>query len=281
MRRLVDHVLCVLPFEERWFRAHGCRAAFVGHPYFDQLRQQKLDAAFLAAEQSRGGRLVTLLPGSRTHEVRHNLPEFLKAATSIRAAVPDARFAVAACREEHARLAREIAAAQPAAPSVDVHVARTAELIRSAQCCLAKSGSVSLELLYHARPTAVLYKVELLTYALFRPFIRVNYVSLVNLLADDRPCPWWPRPFDPDAPGAERVPFPEYPTWQDRSARLAGHAIEWLTDEPARQRRMAQLVALRDRVAHGGAGQRAADYILSALGRAGDGTTPRHLAEAA
>jgi lipid-A-disaccharide synthase len=87
----------------------------------------------------------------------------------------------------------------------------------------------------------------------------------VNLLTAERICSWWPRAYNPDAPGAERVLFPEYVTFRDKSEQLARHLIEWLTDAAAYRRRVAQLVALRDRVAHGGASQRAADYILQAL----------------
>ena len=54
MRRFVDHVLCKLPFEEAWYRERGCHATYVGHPYFDQLRGETLDASFI--EQQRAGR---------------------------------------------------------------------------------------------------------------------------------------------------------------------------------------------------------------------------------
>ena len=53
MRRFVDHVLCKLPFEEAWYRDRGCNATFVGHPYFDQLRAEQLDAKFIDAAASR------------------------------------------------------------------------------------------------------------------------------------------------------------------------------------------------------------------------------------
>ena len=78
MRRLADHVLCSLPFEEPWFRRHGCNATFVGHPFFDEVRRHADDEAFLAAHRNQPGPLVAILPGSRTQEVVHNLRWFLK-----------------------------------------------------------------------------------------------------------------------------------------------------------------------------------------------------------
>ena len=91
MRRCVDYVLCKLPFEEGWYRERGCNATFVGHPYFDQLRAEKLDATFIERLKDGDGPLVAILPGSRTQEVKSNLKYFLKAARLVRASVPNAR----------------------------------------------------------------------------------------------------------------------------------------------------------------------------------------------
>ena len=107
MRRLVDHVLCKLPFEAKWYQNHGCRATYVGHPYFDEMRQQRLDDAFLSEETRKSGKLVTILPGSRTQEVQDNLKWFLVTAAKIEKQVPGARFAIAAFNEKQAKLARE------------------------------------------------------------------------------------------------------------------------------------------------------------------------------
>jgi len=263
MRRFVDHVLCALPFEERWFRERGCNATFVGHPYFDEVQGRRLDAAFLAKQRVQGGRLVTILPGSRTQEVEQNLRWFLKAAAIIRARVPDARFAVASFKPHQAEMARQLTA--HSGLPIEVFLRRTPELIEAADCCLAVSGSVSLELLYHGKPTVVLYSISRLAYFVQRFFRRVKYITLVNLLASDELFPDDLSPFDPSQPGAERVPFPEYLTCEDRSEQLAAHTIEWLSDEPKRQAKIEQLAELRARVGHGGASRRAADYILREL----------------
>ncbi|HXT61266.1 MAG TPA: lipid-A-disaccharide synthase, partial [Pirellulales bacterium] len=162
MRRFVDHVLCSLPFEEQWFRERGCNATFVGHPYFDEVRRQRLDQDFLDQQIVREGPLVTILPGSRTQEVEHNLRWFLKAAALVRQAVPDVRFAVASFKPHQAEFARRLAAETDLPIEVFLH--RTPELIELADCCMAVSGSVSLELLYHGKPTVVLYSISRFAY---------------------------------------------------------------------------------------------------------------------
>src|SRR5207253_3018308 len=81
MRRLVDHVLCTLPFEEEWYHARGVPARCIGHPYFDELAEQQLNAAFVDEQQDRSGTVIGLLPGSRNQEIELNLPVLVDAAT--------------------------------------------------------------------------------------------------------------------------------------------------------------------------------------------------------
>ncbi len=265
MRRYVDHVLCKLPFEEDWYRQRGCNATYVGHPYFDELRGTELDEAFLAGEARRGGPLVAILPGSRTQELNSNLHWFLKAAGLVHRRVPQARFAVAAFKPAHAALARQQVAGTGL--PIEVHVGRTGELIRAADCTMAVSGSVSLELLYHATPSVILYWISRPAFFVQRFFRKVRYITLVNLLVTDDLFPRRVATYDPHDPVDTGVLMPEYLTWEDKSVPVANHVVEWLTDAAARARRVAQLEELKERVGYGGASRRAADYIVRELSR--------------
>jgi lipid-A-disaccharide synthase len=274
MRRFVDHVLCGLPFEARWLAERGCHATFVGHPYFDEVRRQALDAGFLSQHRDDARPLVTILPGSRTQEVTHNLKYLLAAARLVLNQVPEARFAIAAFKPHQAELARRAVAASGL--EIPVFVGRTPELIHLADCCLAVSGSVSLELLHHARPTAILYWISPLAYAVQQRFRRVKYITLVNLLAAGELFPADTTPYDPDSPTADEALFPEYLTCQDKSPQLARHVVEWLTDRPKRQRLVERLERLRAEVGHGGAAAAAAEYIVGALNQRPVLTLPPH-----
>ncbi|MBN2477339.1 MAG: lipid-A-disaccharide synthase [Pirellulales bacterium] len=265
MRRFVDHVLCSLPFEEAWFRERGCNATFVGHPFFDEVRRQEYDEAFLQQYHGRQGPLVTILPGSRTQEVTHNLKWFLKAARRIRAEVPGVRFAMAAFKPRQAELARREVAA--AGLPIEVHVGKTPELIHLADCCMSVSGSVSLELLHHTTPTVILYWISRPAYFVQGFFRNVKYITLVNLLAADELYPDDLTPYDPLQEDAEKVLFPEYLTCEDKSAELAAHVIQWLSDPAKRQSRIAELAKLKTEVAAGGASARAAQYIVQTLAK--------------
>jgi lipid-A-disaccharide synthase len=209
------------------------------------------------------GPLVVILPGSRTQEVQANLRWLLKAAAMVRAKVPHVRLALAAFKPHQAEIARREVAASGL--PIEVYVGKTPELIRLADCAMAVSGSVSLELLYHTTPTVILYSISRPAYFVQRFFRKVKYITLVNLLTTDELFPEDLTPFDPGQEDADRVLFPEYLTCEDKSAQIAVHVVEWLTNWARREARVAQLARLKAEVAHGGASEQAARYILDAL----------------
>ena len=268
MRRDVDHVLCKLPFEEQWYRERDCHATYVGHPYFDELANQQPDKAFIEAEQNKPGPLVLILPGSRTQEIKSNLQDQLKAAALVAQQAPNTRFAIAGYKQSQLELIEShVAASELAALNgrIETHIGRTPELIRAAHCCLAVSGSVSLELLYHAKPTAIVYRISRIAFWVQSKFRRVRYITLVNLLTTDDLFPQEVGVYDPQDPADAHVLMPEYLTFEDRSRQLAAHVLGWLADDATYQRRVEELQAVRDKVGHGGASRRAADYLLREL----------------
>ncbi len=221
VRNYFDRVLCSLPFEPAWYQVRGYHnATYVGHPYFDELADRPLDADFLARQRSQGGKLVAILPGSRTLELIRNLPDMVRAAIKLSRERTDVRFAVACLHERHKVLAEKIIAEcgghdLGAHLPIQVHAGRTPELIRLARVAWAVSGSVGLELMMETLPSVVLYKVNRFDLLIARPFIKAKYISLVNLLAD-----------------AEV--FPEYLTWRDATDDLVRWANAWLDDSDRR-----------------------------------------------
>jgi len=246
MRRLVDHVLATLPFENPWYQARGVMAHYVGHPYFDELQQQQLNAVFVEEEEERPGTVIGLLPGSRNSELKENLSTLLGAARHIHAARPETRFLVACYKADHKRHTEE--RLRELGLPIEAHVGRTAEIIHLAKATVAVSGSVGLEMLYRGKPSVVLYRVPLLHLWGQYCLRTCPYISLVNLLAG-------------------RELFPEFLTHRDESEAVAGRILHWLNDEAAYQIVCAELSALKGRVAEPGACGRAAGFILDVLAR--------------
>ncbi len=264
VRRYVDHVLCPLPFEQKFYEANGVNATLVGHPFFDEAPDHQPDKLLFATHQLRSGPLVTLLPGSRNQEVEANLPHLLQAGRLIQGRVRNVRLAVAALKEDHAQQARQLA--RQMRMDVEVRVGKTSELIELSHSCLAVSGSVSLELMHHQKPSVILYQINRRAYLLQWLFRRVKYITLVNLLASGELHPADLSLYDPNSPQAAHIPFPEYLTHEDRSQQLADHICQWLQQPETYKRVVQQLAELKAQYGGPGASQRAADSILGSLG---------------
>lgn len=264
MRRLVDHVLSVLPFEHDWFLAQGIPSTLVGHPFFDELntldgrRQPDGDAP-----------LVLLLPGSRGQEIEGNLDSILRAAALVHERVPATRFVIGALHERHANRAREVLEAMQGelgGLEVAIEAGRTRSLIAEARVAIAVSGSVSLELLAARVPTVIVYRISGVAYVVQSWFRRARFITLVNLLACREPIgPPQPvlRPPASVPPADPEMVFPEYLSVEDPAPVAADRVIEWLADPVARGHVDERLEGIARTVAHAGSAERAAAAVLA------------------
>ena len=130
---------------------------------------------------------------------------------------------------------------------VEVHVGRTPEIIELADACVAVSGSVSLELMYRAKPTVIVYRI----YA-----AAALAGAAVRQAAVHHTC----------EPAREGGTVPRVRDACDETDRIAGHVLGWLNDPAKRADVVRQIEALRDRVAVPGACDRAAEFLLSEVG---------------
>jgi lipid-A-disaccharide synthase len=263
IRKFVDHVLCKLPFEVEWFAQRKCHATYVGHPYFDQIAHQEYDKSFLESLKNSQQKILTLLPGSRNQEVTSVLPILLKAAKQIQSQVPNCRVAIASYNEKQSKVARILIAEENL--DFDVFVNRTPELMKAADACIACSGSVSLELLHHRKPTVIVYKLKRWVMVAQSILLRVKYITLVNLIAtkDIKKRTW--APTNPDAKDAEPMVMPEYMSVGDPSDKVVPWIVGWLTNEESYRDKVNEMDALAAKYAKSGATERAADYILAQL----------------
>jgi len=238
MRRLVDLVLCALPFEWQWFSQHGCETKYIGHPFFEEIRKKQSDPEFVENFYAQYGNapILTILTGSRNQEVQANLDDILSAIRKVQYELPDVQPVFAAFNDEHAAMIQQ-RLSQRKMP-IPVVTGRTTELIRAADCCVAVSGSVSLELLACNKPTVIYFRVGSLGFFIQRFFRRTRYITLVNLLGISK---LWGQsifyedsvrviPKVPSEADRERMLFPEFLTSTDRSAEMAEHLIRWLSE---------------------------------------------------
>jgi lipid-A-disaccharide synthase len=188
----VDLVLCLLPFEKKFYDEHAVRAEFVGHPMADRIPLVS-DAREARARMGLPlrGRYVALLPGSRGGEVSRLAPDFAKTVAWLHRAAPDLRFVAAMANDR----SRQVFAAALAAQSVNDLVAlidgQSEAVLAASDVVLLASGTATLEATLVKRPMVVTYRLDGLTSLLLKQFrlFKAPFFAQPNLLAGRQVVP--------------------------------------------------------------------------------------------
>lgn len=170
IRRDVDRMFVILPFEKDWYAERGMEVEFVGHPLLDAVPAFEPSAPEVEGEPP----VVALLPGSRTQEISRMLPVMLATARQY----PDHSFKVAAAPGVPAALYAGLIGNAP----VELVRGGTYKLLAKAKAALVTSGTATLETALIGTPLAVCYGGGALNVWLAKRFINVKFISLVNLI---------------------------------------------------------------------------------------------------
>jgi lipid-A-disaccharide synthase len=249
IKRLIDKMAVILPFEPAFYVRHGMQVDFVGHPLFDTIKPGMSIAAFRDKHGIEPGRTVIgLLPGSRRKEVAALLPIFLAAAGLIATAMPHAAFLLPqaptisrALLDQHGLTAWQ--------ERLDIKVITEDRYAMMAACdaAMAASGTAVLELGILRVPVVAAYRTSRLTYWLGRVLIRgLRFFSLINLIA-------------------ERDVIPELLQNEANPDQLAKEVLNMLQNDNRRQAVLADLEEVNRRLGGPGASDRAAAVALSLL----------------
>lgn len=250
VKRNVDEVISGLGFERDWYAEHGVPVTYVGHPFFDEVAGTELDQAFLQQWSPNRHRIVGILPGSRTQEVKRNFPVMLEVVRRLHILHPDVTFLVANYKESHRTMCEAMIAELSQPLPIVCETGRTSEIIQNAECVLMVSGSISLEILARGTPAVVMYRGSYSVYLPAKCLIMCKYFSLPNLMAG--------REILPEFLFVGRVAH--------HVNRMTNVLDLWLVDELARQRVVEQLLQLKLRYGKTGATVRTAEAILQHIG---------------
>jgi lipid-A-disaccharide synthase len=242
IRRVVDRMLVLFPFEVDFYRDHGIAAECVGHPLVDEVPE--LPQAWEREDCAPPLYRLAILPGSRRSEVEALLPVQLAAATVIAARVPAEVRVILAPGLERSLLERHLEAAS--VPATIVSDNRHVEIAGS-HLVLCASGTATLETGLLGTPMVVVYRMTAWTYRVARRLVRLPYISLVNLVLQEGVVP---ELIQDDA-------TPE---------RIAATGLELLLETERRVTMQTKLAALRARLGESGASARAAAAVDAWLG---------------
>ena len=170
MKKYIDRLMVILPFEKEFFAKHGMDVDFIGHPLIDEIEARQ------ETSEIEKQNVIALLPGSRKQEILHNLHQMVR----VQYEFPDYQFVVGRAPGFDVAFYRETFALDRAIVSSE----GTYNLLARSKAALVGSGTATLETALTKVPQVVCYKANPVSVALARKLIKVPYISLVNLILD-------------------------------------------------------------------------------------------------
>jgi lipid-A-disaccharide synthase len=246
MRKYVDHVACIFPFEQEYFRSRGVKATFVGHPLFDQLPADRATAK-APGLQSRGfaAPTVGIIPGSRRSEVKANLPHLIEVMDRIRAQFHDVQFLLPTTSATDS-LVRQMLHGRDAHATAGLDAFN--DFVPRCSLVITKSGTSTVHVAAWNVPMIVVYRINpILWHLAGRWLIKTRKIAMVNILAGQ----------------IELVP--EFIPWYGPSNAVADCAIDLLKHPEKLEEQRRNLAKVMRQLDHPGASMNAAKIALQLM----------------
>ncbi len=168
IKKHVDHLFVILPFEKSFFEKHEYKVDFVGHPLLDVIPDK--------SPGHENSKLVVLMPGSRKQEISTMLPLMIAASEHFKSY----KFIIAGAPSITPEFYSSLIGDHP----IEIRHGKTYELLKEARAALVTSGTATLETALFEVPEIVCYKGNRLSYMIARKLVTIKYISLVNLILD-------------------------------------------------------------------------------------------------
>ena len=245
IKRLVDKMAVILPFEVDTYAARGFSVDYVGHPLLDMVKTQFTKSqARHHFGLSENKTTIGLVPGSRTAEITKLLPEMTRAAQIISRKVPDTQFILPlADTLEEKTVAGIISSSGVTVKIVSGH---TYDVIACCDLAIVTSGTATLETGLLGIPMVIIYKVSLLSSLIGRMIISAQHIGLVNIIAG-------------------KTIVPELIQSDAKGQRIASEALAILLNKEKRQEIVAKLAGIRAKLGEPGAARRAAQIACDMI----------------
>lgn len=181
--KYVRRVLCILPFEEEWFRSHNVNATFVGHPLLDRIEvphdvQINNERSYQAGDPVQIG----LFPGSRKSEIERHLPVMIAAVEELRKQFHKLNVSIAIATGMEMQIHHE----KYRHNWIQWVSGKNGEIMRHSDVLILASGTVTLEAAIYQTPMVVIYRTSHINYWLGRLLVKVHFITIANLITNKR-----------------------------------------------------------------------------------------------
>ena len=180
VKRLIDKMFVILPFEKEFYKQRNYEVNYVGHPLLDEFEKKKAKMpsfdTFIEENKLTSKPIVAILPGSRKHEISKKLPLMLATVRKF----PNYQFVIAGAPSFDAEYYSQFIDNE----NVRVLFDKTYEILQHSQAALVTSGTATLETALFNVPHVVCFQMSTITYLIVRSLIKIKYASLVNIIMD-------------------------------------------------------------------------------------------------
>lgn len=175
LKRDVDRMLCILPFEPDFYKKYQFNVDFVGHPLLDAIQQLDTQKLQLPETLQTNKKLIVLMPGSRKQEIT----EMLRVMVDVSKAYPQFQFVIAGAPSQDESFYRNLIGNE----NIEIVFGKSYTLLKHAYAAIVTSGTATLETALFEVPQVVCYKGNPLSFAIAKQLVKVPFISLVNLIA--------------------------------------------------------------------------------------------------
>jgi|TARA_B110000467_G_scaffold149248_1_gene155740 lipid-A-disaccharide synthase len=180
MKKHINEFISIFPFEADWYNSKGLKTQYLGHPFIEKTYEKNDKNNFYKKHDLKKNKpLLILLPGSRQQEIDYHWPVFLKTISLIINETPDIQFLVV--KSDNIKISYI-----PDFIKIERHASSA---LKYGSAAISSSGTVTLECALAALPIIVCYKTSFINYALFNFFGNINFISIVNLIAEKKIVP--------------------------------------------------------------------------------------------
>jgi len=182
LKKYCDLLLSILPFEAEFFQKYDTKIEYVGHPLIDRIAANP-DIPNLRKKLKINNPAVCLLPGSRLQEIDKNLKPMIRAVELIRTEIPNLQVFLIKASDLADDLYRSKLG--PAFDRIELVRKNKYDYIRASDCAVVASGTATLETALCGTPAVVIYRTSAMTYEVARRLIKLDYIGLANIVADE------------------------------------------------------------------------------------------------
>lgn len=244
IKRFVDKMVVIFPFEKDFYADYGIDAAFVGHPLVGTLDRGLTKEGCRKLLGITASPVIGLLPGSRKSEIEKILPILLGTAGILRERLPGAVFLIPVASPDLLPLIEEIVRSSPV--EIRLLEGSSQEILAASDLLILASGTVTLEAAVFKTPMILVYKLSFFSWISGRILLTIPFIGLVNIV------------------GGKKI-IPEFIQYQARPDLVARAALEILENPEIREEMIRKFAVVSDRLGRPGTSQRAARVILDSI----------------